>query len=219
MIKHPLVRRYGHIILLLPFLFTNLCFFLLEHIIRKPDYYMRSLLDMRIPFVPVFVVPYTLWYIYIAGTLVFLFFRSRQEFSRLAIFLSGGMAIACVVYALFPNGQLLRPLWLDDDIFSSMVRTIYRKDTPINSLPSIHVIYSIGVHLAIAHYPSRWRHYKAVRLSSFVLMVLICLSTVFVKQHSVLDVYAGVGVSALLYGLIYRLPQVQESRSMHKLAA
>lgn len=36
---------------------------------------------------------------------------------------------------------------------------------------------------------------------------LICISTVFLKQHSVIDVVVGLVVSHVCYYLVYRLPE------------
>ena len=42
-----------------------------------------------------------------------------------------------------------------------------------------------------------------LNISGLVLAILITASTVFIKQHSMLDVYAGLGVAAVLYVLVY----------------
>jgi PAP2 superfamily. len=41
--------------------------------------------------------------------------------------------------------------------------------------------------------------YLAARLAVVAAMLLICVSTVFVKQHSVLDVLAGAVLSGVIY--------------------
>jgi membrane-associated phospholipid phosphatase len=45
-----------------------------------------------------------------------------------------------------------------------------------------------------------------LRAAVVLLMVLICVATLFVKQHSVWDVAAGTALSLVLYGvvLLYR---------------
>jgi membrane-associated phospholipid phosphatase len=82
----------------------------------------------------------------------------------------------------------------------ALVAAIYAADTPTNVLPSMHVVGCLGVMAAVfdgedfAH-RGRW---------FFVLWgVAICASTVFVKQHSILDVIAGIAFSVILYLLIY----------------
>ena len=44
---------------------------------------------------------------------------------------------------------------------------------------------------------------KWVRRGSFILMILICLSTVFLKQHSVLDGIGAIALSMIMYKLVY----------------
>ena len=73
-----------------------------------------------------------------------------------------------------------------------------------NVCPSIHVIGSFAVYFA-ARDIRRFRA-KGWRLGFLTMAVLISLSTVFLKQHSVLDVLAGLAVCAAAYPLIYRVP-------------
>jgi membrane-associated phospholipid phosphatase len=83
-----------------------------------------------------------------------------------------------------------------------MLSNIYRMDTATNVFPSIHVFNSVGALIAINKseklHPIKW-------LQGFVLVltVLICLSTVFLKQHSVLDVIGGLGLNIIMYFIVY----------------
>jgi membrane-associated phospholipid phosphatase len=197
------LKRQRHVLALAPFFLATVWFFVLERLFPVADYYIEMPLDDRIPFIPAFVIPYVAWYLYIAATLVFLYFAAPRDFVRLSLFLGAGMAVSCLIFTLIPNGQLLRPRRLDGDVFSQMVGTIYRSDTNTNSLPSIHVIYSLGVHFAIAQYSGLRGRFHPVKMVSLVLCVLICASTVAIKQHSILDVVAGVVVSIGLYAAFY----------------
>lgn len=76
---------------------------------------------------------------------------------------------------------------------------IYRSDTPMNVCPSIHVFNSVT--LMLAYYRSaifdvprrRW-----MRSAAMVLCVSISLSTILLKQHSVIDVVFGLLLALLL---------------------
>lgn len=199
-----LSKKYRHGLALLLAAPAALWFWFLEQVNRVPKYIVLSPLDDSIPFLAVFIIPYFIWYFYITGALVFLFFRSPEGFVNLCWFMYGGMALACFIYTLFPNGQHLRPYVYGDDILSRMVRYVYSVDTPTNSAPSIHVMNSIAIHSALIHYRGFKSRFHPVKVVSFILMLLICASTVFVKQHSVIDVAGGVVLSSLLYLLIYR---------------
>ena len=69
------------------------------------------------------------------------------------------------------------------------VRFLYRIDTNTNVCPSLHVAYSIGI-------ASVWwkeRQFSLLLRWCIILFgVLVCLSTVFIKQHSVLDGIAAI---------------------------
>ena len=183
---------------------VNLWFFYIEGTITSPTHYMYSPVDDLIPFVPVFILPYYIWYLYQAIAMIYFYFRSDESFQKLMLFSVLSFAIANTIYMIYPNGIFLRPVLssLPDNIWGRWVEFTYLKDTPINSAPSLHVLMSIVMHLSIVNYPP-FRKVWIVR-SSAVLMVIICASTVFVKQHSIIDVILSCGIGFLLYLAIYR---------------
>ena len=79
---------------------------------------------------------------------------------------------------------------------------LYAGDTPTNLFPSVHVFNSIAVNIAVWH-SDNFKKNKAVRYSSAVLMVLIILSTMFLKQHSVFDVVTGMVLAVFMYSVVY----------------
>lgn len=176
----------------------------MEHSLT-PKYATQIAFDRQIPFLPVFVVPYLSWYAFIAYGIVYVGIHSKKDFYKLLFFLGGGMTVANIIFAAFPNAQELRPAISSGDPFSTLVQFIYDTDTPTDVCPSIHVINAIAVDAALRHSEafSEKRFGKSV---SLVLTVLICFSTVFIKQHAVLDVACGVMISALFYIPIYLLP-------------
>lgn len=161
-------------------------------------------LDDYIPFCEWFVIPYLLWFAYVAATIVYLCFMDRRAFCSSCIFLFTGMLLFLVISTVFPNGQDLRPAVMPrDNVLTRLIQTIYLADTPTNILPSIHVYNAIGAHLAILK-SSRLSSKKGLPAASLVLCVLIILSTVFIKQHSVLDVISAMLLAGILYTFVYR---------------
>lgn len=190
----------------LVFLIPLLIWFKYLEFTLAPKYMIHSVLDDRIPFVKEFVVPYIIWFAYIAYGVIYTGIHSRKDFYRLYVFLAAGMTIAFIIYMLYPNAQNLRPEISGSDIFSSMVKYVYDTDTPTNVCPSIHVINTIAVNAAL-HNSEAFGGKKYGKGISSVLAVLICLSTVFIKQHSILDVFCGIAVSIVLYISIYAVPK------------
>ena len=201
--------KYRHAALLLYFFPYMMWFGWLQQNTR-PVVWVCSWIDGYIPFLEIFVIPYLIWFFYIAAAMAYFLFRSRTEFLKLCTFLFTGMTICLLIYTILPNGQFLRPLvFKRDNILTDLVRTIYLLDPSFNVCPSIHCLNSIGVHIAIRRSQLGQRS-RAIRYGSGVLMVLICLSTVFIKQHSIIDVVAAIILSIPLYLLAYRFDQIRD---------
>ena len=81
---------------------------------------------------------------------------------------------------------------------------LYTIDTCTNVFPSIHVFNSIATHLAIARSDTLGKN-RVVCGLSLVLAVSICLSTVFLKQHSAADVIGAAVLAFLLYQVVYSI--------------
>ncbi len=200
-----LILKYKHGWVLSYFFLYLIWFFALESRtdIRHASIYIS--LDDYIPFNELFVIPYCLWFAYIAVTVIFFFLTSREDFYKTTAFLFIGMTICLIIYTIWPNGQNLRPTeFARDNIFVDMVKLFYKNDTSTNVCPSIHVFNSIGAHIAIAK-SSYFKNHRFIKLGSFILMVLICLSTVFLKQHSAFDGICAIGLSAVMYYLVYKV--------------
>lgn len=184
-------------------------FFYLEQ--RDISYHVINFgLDQYIPFCELFIVPYLLWFAYVALTVVFLGIKDKEEADKLVKFLIAGMTIFIVVSAVFPNGHHLRPTTFErDNIFIDLVKNLYIADTPTNVLPSIHVYNSIAIMIAV------WRsrcfvNHKVIKAGMLGLGVSIICSTVLLKQHSMLDVLLAFLLSALMYTICYKKESVRE---------
>ena len=104
------------------------------------------------------------------------------------------MTLSLLFCAIVPNGTDLRPAYIyGNDIFTRTVRALWRTDTPTNVFPSIHVFNSVTLALAYHHCARlRGRKWLWVRVSADLLCVSIILSTMLLKQHSVIDVIGGI---------------------------
>lgn len=199
-------QKYKHAwVLLYAFLYLP-WFFWLESRANLPYHVIHVWLDDKIPFVEYFIVPYLLWFVYVAAVFLYLFFKgTKQEFYRYCAFLFTGMTLFLVISTLYPNGHLLRPTEFPrHNIFTFAVQILYQADTPTNIFPSIHVFNSIAAHRALVNNP-RLGHNRLIRGGSFVLMVSIILATMFLKQHSALDVMSGIVLGTLMDQIVYRM--------------
>ena len=197
------VRKYKHAWLLL-YAFIYLPWFCyLEKTVTRNFHVMHASLDDLIPFNEYFIVPYLLWFLYVGAAIFYFLITSKEDYYKLCIFLFSGMTISLIICTFFRNGTDLRPV-IDPDknIFTALVAYIYRTDTCTNVFPSIHVYNSIGVHIAVAR-SERLRGHRLIRLGSGLLMISICMATVFLKQHSVIDLIGAVILAYVIYGIVY----------------
>lgn len=198
-----LLHKYRHSFVLLYALIYMPWFLWLESRANQPYHVIYTPLDDRIPFVEYFIVPYLLWFVYVAAVFVCLFFADKREFYRYCVFLFTGMTLFLILSTVYPNGHLLRPTSFEDhNLFVLAVQVLYQADTATNIFPSLHVFNSIAAHCALVNHES-FRKRRLLRAGSFVLMVSIILSTVFLKQHSLLDVMAGILLGILMDQLVY----------------
>lgn len=197
------LKKYSHAWVLL-YAFIYMPWFLyLENRTNVHYYIIHSPVDNYIPFLEIFIIPYLIWFVFIAATALYLFFTDKTGFYKLAAFLITGMTIFLIICTVFPNGLNLRPtVFPRDNVFTRLVQLVYRADTPTNVLPSIHVYNSIGVSIAIAHSQSLKKH-PYIQKGAYILAGLIILSTMFLKQHSVTDVTAAIVLALIVYPFVY----------------
>lgn len=197
--------KYKHAIPLIVYGIIYLSWFChLEQTVTKHYRVIHMAADDYIPFCEVFIIPYFLWFVYVAAVVVFFFFKNKEDYYRTCIFLFTGMTVFLIISTLWPNGHHLRPLELPrDNIFTQLVAFLYQTDTATNLWPSIHVYNSLGAHFAIIR-SKEFEHKKGLRIASLILATSIILSTMFLKQHSVFDVLTAFIMAAIMYALVYR---------------
>lgn len=209
-------EKYKHAIPLIIYAIIYLSWFsYLEKTVKRPENLIHVSLDDMIPFCEVFVIPYFLWFAYVSITVVYFFFKDKQDYYRICTFLFTGMTVFLLVSTLWPNGHHLRPHVMPrNNVFTALVTRLYSVDTPTNLWPSIHVYNSLGAHFAVIKNPKLCRN-KGVHIGSFILCVSIILSTVFIKQHSVFDVLTAFIMAAVMYIIVYAWDIVSVYQSRH----
>ncbi len=188
--------EFSHLKLLFGWLVYFAAYFLTENLIPAENCYaVHSVLDDWIPFCEWFIIPYVLWYGLIVVSLLWFALYNIQGFRQLSTYIIITQAVAMLIYVLFPNRQDLRPeVFPRENFLTEVVGLLYSFDTNTNVCPSLHVAYSLGI-------ASVWLREKQVnwawKTAVVVLVILVCLSVAFVKQHSVVDIFAALPVCML----------------------
>ena len=165
-------------------------------------------LDDKIPFCEYFVIPYYFWFLLLFGMIIYGFFWDDEAFHNYMKFTLLSYCLTFLIYIIYPTVQNLRPEeFARDNVFIELVKYTYKNDTNTNVCPSIHVLGSMAVYFAARKSKSfgslPWR------ITFFLTAFLITLSTVFIKQHSVIDIIFAVILGALIYPVVY--PRTKKS--------
>ena len=181
-----------------------LLFYLVEHMVTQSYWVSWCPLDDWIPFVRQFVYFYVLWYPLMVGMTLWLLARDKRAFVRYGWTVIIGLSASIALFFLFPSIQELRPAQVPgSDLAAMLVRAIYAVDTNTNVFPSMHVV---GTLAAVRAAWDTERISKGARRAIAALGVLINLSTVFIKQHSALDILGGAVLFAIVALPVYGLP-------------
>ena len=184
--------EYRHLLLLLGWVGYFILYLLTENLIPAENCYpVHCALDDYVPFCEWFIIPYVSWYFLIIGSLAYFLLYSVDSFKKLQTYIIITQIIAMAVYVIFPTRQDLRPTVMYANPLTWIVNLIYSVDTNTGVCPSLHVGYSLGI-------ASTWLREKSVprwvRAATIVWCGVICISVAFVKQHSVVDIFAAIPV-------------------------
>ena len=195
--------QFSHLLLLLFWPLWGLLFSWLEGRDEIDYAVVECGLDEIIPFCEFFVIPYLFWFVFLFGMLVYGLFFDVESFRKMMTFIILTYLATAVIYIFWPTQQLLRPTaFARDNIFTRFMARFYAFDTNTNVCPSLHVIGSMAGMFAGWH--SKAFGTKGWRIAFAVTAVLICLSTVFLKQHSAVDTPPALVISFAAYYLIYK---------------
>ena len=195
--------EYNHLLYLLGWVGYFTLYTLTEVFIPSDKcFVVHSKLDDLIPFCEYFVIPYVLWYALIVVSLLYFALYNVENFKKLQIFIIATQVIAMIVYIFFPNRQDLRPTeFARDNFFTDVVGLLYTIDTNTNVFPSLHVGYSLAM-MSVWCKEKSAKWYAKLGISIFC--ILVCLSTAFIKQHSVLDGFASIIMCAVIEVVLFR---------------
>ncbi len=114
------------------------------------------------------------------------------------------MTICLIIFTIYPTSFDHRPVLEGNSLSIYLTEFIYQADKSQNVFPSIHVYNSIGCAIALIKCQD-FKHSRIMQIFAIVSALMITLSTMFVKQHSILDAVAACLLAIILYILIYKV--------------
>ena len=128
-----------------------LAFVLIERVNIGAQYHeIHMFLDDLIPFSEYFIVPYLSWHVLTFVVIGWLLIRDPAVYRKMMTFFIVASILCFVIFLAYPSYQTLRPETFErHNVFTWAVSLIYAMDTPTNICPSMHVIGSLGLLLAV----------------------------------------------------------------------
>lgn len=160
-----------------------------EHMVMASDY------DRAIPYIPLFALVYFSTYIFVVQP--FFIISNRHQFNVMVISFAVISLFYSTFHALFPSKVERNEDVELDGISGRMLGFFQGICQPYGNFPSLHV--GLSVPVVIVNFLVFGVMGGVIAL---ICAVLIAVSTLFTKQHYILDVLAGFLGGILIYGLI-----------------
>lgn len=143
------------------------------------------------PFVIIYVLAFPFWYL-----TAYLYLRKDRDHAYRYSLTNVSSKILCAVLFIVVPSTIARPAIESSSFCYRILNIVYATDAPNNLFPSIHCLESWICFRCIFDEKNapRW-----LKISSLVFAVLICMSTVFTKQHVLLDIPAGILVAEVFW--------------------
>jgi membrane-associated phospholipid phosphatase len=154
-------------------------------------------LDRFIPLQPTWALAYGSLYLFLI-LLPVLVVRQEEQIRRTVLAYLMVWIAAYVCFVVYPT-RASRPAQVIGEGFAVWgLRFLYSADPPYNCFPSLHVAHSFVSALAC------YRVHRGVGIATALCASLIGVSTLYTKQHYILDVIAGIFLACVAYAVFLR---------------
>jgi membrane-associated phospholipid phosphatase len=156
--------------------------------LREDHFVVYSAAELQIPFVASFI------WLYLSMYLLFTlppFFLNPPELKRLGLELIVATVISGLIFLVFPAKLGFSRVIPEQSLYRDLYAVLFSVDHPFNLLPSLHVVYSSAIAVAIARNTNAY-----LRAIMLLWLSMIVSSTVLVHQHHIADVIAGLLLTA-----------------------
>ena len=158
-------------------------------------------IDGMIPLLEEFILIYFGCYLFWFGGLLFMACHKTDVFWDFFARVFVSLIVAFSFFMLMPL-EITRPEITGDGFFADAMRFLYTIDKPHNLFPSLHCFFNWIVYVQMR---GKKEYPLALRLFGCIFSLLVFASTLFTRQHFVMDVVGGV-LLAELSALVLKTP-------------
>ena len=175
-------------------------------------YKLDFLGDNNIPFIPEMAIFYVfLFFPMVIFTLIYFAFIEEEKGYALGWVVVIVNSIATIVYIIFPVStywwrQELLANQIEGNFFADIMYFYYTHETSFNCVPSMHAgMSTICFYVWYRYYKLKPSFKtKIIAITTFIIAFGVILSTLFVKQHYIIDEVAGILLAYLISRYFFR---------------
>lgn len=155
-------------------------------------------IDRALPLIPSWAIVYGALYLFLLLLPAFVVRQDELIRRTMHAYLLIWITAYVFFFGVYPTAAP-RPEEVTGEGFAVWgLRALYSADPPYNCFPSLHVAHSFVSALACS------RVHRRLGIIAVICATLVALSTLFTKQHYVLDLVAGIFLAVVAYGTFLR---------------
>ena len=170
--------------------------FIITHFNIKISYFTTSI-DNYIPYISLFVIPYCIYYIYIILSPILIARCNEYFFYRFILAAIIGSLIGGITFLIKPSCAV-KDLALNQGFFDNILLFLRQYDKNVACCPSFHCFLSALICIAIS---SVQNIKNELKIRFYIVSGFIILSTLFTKQHVIIDCIVGILLSVISWNL------------------
>lgn len=177
-------------------------YFLIKNFINS--YNTVSSLGFEFPLIKEFVYIYHSWYPFIFLASFIIYIKNNELYKKFILTMIIGILLSDLTFLIYPT-IIVRPEIEIKGFTDLILYLTYYFDTPaVNCVPSVHCLFCF---ISIYYVTLNKKIKTQIKVPIITYLILIILSTLFIKQHLLIDV--GVAsiytiISILLTNILYK---------------
>lgn len=172
-------------------------------------------IDNNIPYVGAFILVYVFAYVFWALQPAAVSLTGKKNFTDFAIASLASFFVGFLIFIFMPTiiNRSAEHAYenAEKSIFRDLILFIYNNDgnetVAYNLFPSFHCLVSMCCYLGVRKRPELSKGFRAY---SLVMTILICMSTVLLKQHYFLDIVSGVLIPTVCFAVVRKIRKVAQ---------
>lgn len=191
-----IIPKYAFFSVIFCFVFNSLIYTGLQILMKKARHFdLTTSLDKAIPFEPMWAFVYLGCFLFWAVNYIMITRQGREGWFRFATSDYLSRIICGIFFILLPTTNI-RPEVTGSSFPELLIQFVYWIDAPTNLFPSIHCLVSWLCFVGIRgrSYVPKW--YQAF---SALFAIAVFASTLFTKQHFIVDVAAGIVIAEVCF--------------------